>query len=424
MCDEMDPSYVDKPVVDQILNTIVGALQADKPTEMKKAAVTALLNSLDFTAKNFDIPGERNAIMSVLCTAVQDSDIHVRIKAFECIATVADLYYTYLPDYITPLFSLTGNAIKNDDETVGLQAIEFWSTICDMECEIVQHIESGPHQGITYLRIIEQVSPALIPLLLETLVKQDEDNDDEDVWNISKGGATCLDIIAQTIQDKIVELILPFITSNVASADWHFKEASIMAFGSIMDGPSPDILIPIITSALPVLIGNLKDNSKIVRGTTAWTIGRICDFQSSVITDAMLTPLFTVLLEALDDPVVTVVVQGCYAIHSLSDHCGDSGNEPKQTNALSMFLPRMIEKLLEVSIRNVGNELNNLRVTAYVAINNMIMNSALDMNGAIKVVLTEGLGRLEATFNVQLDHHEKTALQGHLCGMIGKRMTE
>jgi importin subunit beta-1 len=344
----------------------------------------------------------------------------IRIKAFECIATVADLYYTHLPSYMEALFQITATAIKTDDESVGNQAIEFWSAIGDIESEIVDRLEENDNSNsIVYLRILEQVSKQLVPILLETLTKQDDENDDDEVWNISKSGATCLEIIAYTLRDNILELIFPFITSNVNNPNWHFREASIMAFGTIINGPSENVIKPIILSGFQTLINCAKDSNKLVRSSAVWTIGRICDYQASVLTNEMLIPLFTCFLECLDDPAPHVVLQACYCIDSLSSNCcGDSSDDEEQeTNILSTFLARIADKLLEVFIRpNVDS--NDLTSTAYLAMSQVINHAAIDMHETVFHVLNEALTRLELTFQSNFtvanndDVNAKMILQG------------
>ncbi|PPR81837.1 hypothetical protein GOBAR_AA38874 [Gossypium barbadense] len=89
----------------------------------------------------------------------------------------------------------TSNAVKGDEETLALQAIEFWSCVCGKEIEL-QELESpesgdsGPsHSGIPKKA-----------LLLETLLKQKEDQDQDDtITNIYMAGGTCLVLFARTV---------------------------------------------------------------------------------------------------------------------------------------------------------------------------------------------------------------------------------
>ena len=44
---------------------------------------------------------------------------------------------------MTVLGGLTFNTIKSDEEQVATQAIEFWSTLCDEEIDILEEVRSG-----------------------------------------------------------------------------------------------------------------------------------------------------------------------------------------------------------------------------------------------------------------------------------------
>lgn len=415
MCDTMNPGDVAKPMVDQILNTIVDGMRSDRPNEIRLAAVTAMCNSLEFTEENFKIQNERDAIVRVVCEATQCTDMNVRVKAFECIATVANLYYEKLQPYMEALFQLTANAIRSDNQLVGQQAIEFWSTVCDNESEIIELLEDGPQEGVVNLNIAVQAAPLLVPILLETLTKQD-DNEADDSWNIAMAGATCLDALAQTITDSIVDLVVPYVRQNITSNEWRSKEAAIMAFGSIMNGPSQAKLIPIVAAALPILVTCLQDQNNLVKDTSAWTIGRVCEFQTQAIATDMLPPLVTGLSGALEDRSSKVAAQACFAVHNLAAACTNDADKP--TNVLSSFMPHMLVRLLTVTSREDW-ESDNLRATAYEAANMLVTNSAEDMKAVVVQVLSESLNRLEKTFGTVTDAQERMNLQSLLCGLIG-----
>jgi len=48
-----------------------------------------------------------------------------------------------------------------------------------------------------------------------------------------------------------------------------------MAFGSILEGPSTEQLTAIVDQGMMLFISLLKDESVVVRDTTAWAIGRL-----------------------------------------------------------------------------------------------------------------------------------------------------
>ena len=113
--------------------------------------------------------------------------------------------------------------MKEDEEPVTLQAqaVEFWSSFCDEEIDILEEY-GGEFTG-------DFVIPCfyLIPLLLETLLKQEEDQDqDEGAWNIAMAGGTCLGLVARTVGDDVVPLVMPFIEENISKPDWRQREAA------------------------------------------------------------------------------------------------------------------------------------------------------------------------------------------------------
>lgn len=155
-----------------------------------------------------------------------------------------------------------------------------------------------------------------MPLLTETLVKQD-DNDDDDEWIPSKAAGVCIMLLAQCCGDVIVDAILPFITQHFNNTDWHYREAAIMAFGSIMEGPSKEYLNQLVDQAINSLVQTLSDSHSAVKDTAAWAIGRACDSCEILVTRqdilGMLLPALSTALQ--DQPRVAANV--CWVIWCL-----------------------------------------------------------------------------------------------------------
>lgn len=74
---------------------------------------------------------------------------------------------------------------------------------------------------------------------------QDE-NDDDDDWNPCKAAGVCLMLLATCCEDDVVPHVLPFIKENIKQSDWRYRDASIMAFGSILEGPDLNQLKPLV----------------------------------------------------------------------------------------------------------------------------------------------------------------------------------
>lgn len=417
ICDSMT-EQLEPLVVNQILNSIIEGLKPERSNSIRLAAVVALNNSLRFTDKNFEIQAERDAILTAICSSTRDQDVKIRSTSFECLATIAEYYYDKIRPYAETLFNISTTAIKSDDQTVGMQAIEFWNTICDQEMDIIQQIEDGLLTDADYYKLILSASPTLIPLILECMTKQEEDADDDE-WNIAMAAATLLEAIANTINDSVVDLVIPFVTQNINSQNWRLKEASIMAFGMILDGPSEQKISPIVSQGLPLLIQYLKDPTPIVRDTSAWTLGKICEIHKNSISAEYIPIMIEGFIGALDDQSSNVVSQACYAVHNLAEAVSDENES--NSNILSQFLTRLLEKLLNVASKDdFDNSGDNIKSSAYEAINMLVANSALDMREVVKHLLSETLSRLEQTYTRSLDAHDRMNLQSCLCSLVGE----
>jgi importin subunit beta-1 len=118
---------------------------------------------------------------------------------------------------------------------------------------------------------------------------------------------------------------------------------------------------PLAETALPTLIELMKDESVVVRDTTAWALGRICEVVSeAALTPAYLGPLLEALVAALQaEP--RVAANACWALSSLAESAyetaaenrADDSKEP-ETYCLSAYFRPIVEKLLATTDRADG----------------------------------------------------------------------
>ena len=410
---------------DRMLTTIVDGIRPDRPDAIRYVAATALRNSLYFSAKNMETVHERNLIMKTICEATQSRDPKVRTAAYECIVQIAFLYYEKLQDYIQVLFQLTFQTIKDDEESVALQAIEFWSTLCEEEADLMYQMQEQDDEteGPICVQYVAAAVPHLIPLLTETLTRQDEEADlDEETWNVSMASATCIGLIATTVQDKIIPVIMPFVMQHINSEHWRYREAATMAFSSVLDGPSDQVIGPYVSQSIPVLLGALSDPHIMVKDTTAWTLGRICELHARSIPQDMFPTLVNGLMGKLMTESSKVSSQACFALHNIAAaFAQDKAAETVGTNALSQYVPHLLQTFLNVVDRNDADE-HNLRVAAFEAASVLIQNSASDCRPILLQLLPVILGRLSASFSISVltneEKERKEGIQGLLCGMV------
>lgn len=422
----VDGQDIPDEAMDKMLTSIVQGIQSGSAESIRFAATQALRNSLVFCNRNMEKKQERDFIMGTICEATRSQDARVRMTAFDCLANIAFLYYNNLQDYMTTVFELTVNAIRNDNEDVAKNAIEFWNTICDVEQERLDEAAECAEMGVPVpqdrqcVRYAEAALGQLVPLLLETLTKQEEDVD-EDTYNLHMAGTVCLSLMSQTVEDMIVSYVMPFVTQNIRNENWRYRDAAIMAFQCILDGPATSTIGPAVSQAIPALLSAISDAHPMVRDTTAHCISQICRLHVQSIPNEMFPTLLQELMNKCGDSSPKVASQACSAIHNLASAFQDEASEHQQTNALSQFLGTLLQTLWKVCDRDDATE-SNLRVAAMEAISVLVHVSAADMKPLLVQLLPAVLERLSQALNqptlTNEDVESKEQLQGLLCALI------
>eukprot|EP00092_Neocalanus_flemingeri_P018212 GFUD01019711.1.p1 GENE.GFUD01019711.1~~GFUD01019711.1.p1 ORF type:complete len:888 (-),score=232.22 GFUD01019711.1:798-3461(-) len=432
ICQDVEPRCMEE-TANEILTAIVHGMRRDETSnQVKLASTNALLNSLEFTRANFEKDAERHFIMQVVCEATQSEEVQVKVAALQCLVKIMSLYYQYMEAYMgQALFAITLEAMKAETDEVALQGIEFWSNVCDEEVDLQIEASEASEAG----RPPEHVSrfyakgalQFLVPALMSSLTKQDE-YDDEDDWNPCKAAGVCLMLLATCCEDDVVPHVLPFVKDNIKHADWRNRDAALMSFGSILEGPDPAQLKPLVEQAMPMLIDLMKDGSVVVKDTAAWTIGRVCELiPEAAINPLTLQPLLEALVTGLaSEPRVASNV--CWAFTSLADaayeqaECGDEEETPA-TYSLSAFFSPIVEKLLWTTDREDAGA-SNLRAAAYEALMEMVKNSPKDCYDTVQKTTVIILQRLQQVLQMethiqsQSDRVQFNDLQSLLCATL------
>jgi len=404
-------------IKDDISNSILTAVvqgMRDPEVATKLEATTAFYWAVVLAKRNFQNQIERDLIMKVVCeNCTFEKSEHVQIAAFECLVQIATEYYEHLMLYMDFIGPLTWNTIRSAREKVGIPAMEFWSTICDEELFIQDLAADGQPSERPNLNLIQKALQCLVPLLTETLTRQ-EDEEDDDTWNLAMAAGTCLGLVAQVAQDHCVDLVIGFIKENFGNANWKYREAAVLAYGSIMEGPTSEKMRPLVMQSYGSLVGALQDPSVAVRDTIAWTLGRIAQFHPTIVPVKELTP---VLGERLGD-VPRVAANICWVIQVLAEsqpgsNCG-VGQLP-DTTALSEFFTSLAAALLQATNRPDAND-RQLRMSAYNSLSAVVGHAGNDCLVHMERLVQEMLVHLNQSFNQNVDRECK--LQGYICGVL------
>ena len=217
----------------------------------------------------------------------------VRERALECCTRIVELYYTNVdPNYVVALYNITTVALDlktNTPEDVMLQAINFWSTLAQVEGIFAQQQEEGD-ASTPSKNLAVAAAGTLLPLLLSCIhgdgrdYREEDPDAEDDSHNPYTAAAECLGHFASLMKNDILPHVSPFL-ANLRSKDWKAREAALFSFAQIMDGPTETSdphkdVGQLISQVLPAGICPLllDDSSQAVRHAAAFALGRAVKF--------------------------------------------------------------------------------------------------------------------------------------------------
>ncbi|KAF9996424.1 hypothetical protein BGZ79_009826 [Entomortierella chlamydospora] len=266
---------------------------------------------------------------------------------------------------------------KDDDESVALEACEFWLAFAEQDA-LQEHLR--PHlnrvipvllQGMVYSELdiisldvddedasvpdrpedmkprfhhakthaLDNSSTAVADVAAGGDDHLDEDDDDEDddegdddddiymEWNLRKCSASALDVLSAVYGNSMLEILLPLLQTELFHAEWKHRECGILALGAVAEGCMSGIE-PHLPTLIPYLISTLKDPKSLVRAITCWTLGRYarwCVYPTNPEDRQLyLVPLIEGLLSMVSDSNKRVQEAGCSAFATLEEEACDA----------------------------------------------------------------------------------------------------
>ena len=429
ICQDVAQEYVESYTSD-VLTAIVHGMKAGTNMETKLAGANAMYNSLEFIKTNFEKTQERDYIMQVICECTQNSEVKLQVMALQCLVEIVHLYYDYMESYMArALFGITNAAMQSKHNEVCLQGIEFWSNVCDEEFDLAVIASESWNKGVPPERVSKYYSKGaqkyIIPILCQILTRQEEFDDD---WGPSGAAAVCIGLFAQVTEDEILDLVLPFISENITSENWRFRDAAVQALGSILDGPTPETLESLLEPGMTTLVKLFDDPSIPVQDSVAFCIGKICEMVPKlVLNDQIFNDLLQKLLKGLTAP-PRVATNVCWTIKSLVEAVfeyseADDESEPLQTYQLSPHFNTIMSGLLNTTNREDGLE-HNLRSAAYEAIMALINCSADDCYDCVCKTTEEIMRRIDQFISLangkmsNTDRSDVVNIQSLLCATL------
>lgn len=228
----------------------------------------------------------------------------------------ANEHYDFVGKILPTIAPLLWQAIDSGIESVAIPALEFWNTICEIEIEM----DGRGEKSCEYMK---QAVSLLLPKVLYTMTLHEHEHHTVDSWTLPMAAGVCLSLCAQVVRDEIVAPILQFVMANFASPEWNKREAAVLAYGYLLEGPNKKTLELLVKDSFSRLCDVLSDPSIAVQDTAAWTIGRIANFHAPAVLPLLGSPNhehsnFSKILRALFQP-ARVAVNVCYFLSEMTE---------------------------------------------------------------------------------------------------------
>jgi importin subunit beta-1 len=407
---------LNETTVNAMLTTIVSGVQPSNSEALRLAALEALFKSLQFCHGNMEVPAERDFIVkNAILGAATSPDPRARQLAFSCLDAVAELYYEKLPDYMTQIFELTVTAIRTDVEEVKMAAIEFWSSVAANEEAMLLDDEDKDNGGPVCQKYVEAAMPMLVPILLETLSTQADEIDDDE-FDLRAAGASCLEAFSITVTDPMVPIVIPFVQQNITNTDWRLRDAAIVAFSCLLDGPSTTALGPFVSQSIPVLLAAFGDANEIVRDDATHCVSNISKLHLTAVQGDQVHGIIQGLLGKLQES-PKLANRACTAMFNICKSLKSPDGNMPASNLLSAPMLPLMQALLGAMDRPDAGQ-NNLRVAAMSAASELVTASALDVQPILKDLLPVIIERIESALKMDAVSSEDRESQGQVLGLL------
>eukprot|EP00842_Homolaphlyctis_polyrhiza_P004959 jgi/Hompol1/5464/HPOL_004458-RA len=253
-------------------------LTGDSNKSVRKAICQSLV--LLFEVAPETIVSELENIVNFMLFCTQDDDESVSLQASEFWLAFAeqeilrDHLEPYLPK-IVPV--LARGMVYTEDEIAMLGGDKEDAHVPDSLQDIKpRHLKSRNH---TNTHEGGQQKPPAAGADTDDVDGDEDDYDDDgdedaDIeWNVRKCSAAAIDVMATVFKDEFLRILLPHLQVQLTSSEWTHREAGILCLGAIAEGCMGG-MIQHLPQLVPMLAQTLKDKMPLVRSITCWTLGR------------------------------------------------------------------------------------------------------------------------------------------------------
>ena len=128
----------------------------------------------------------------------------------QTLVEIARQEYDSVEFFFEQVCSVTVNAAKGDDEKLGAQGIEFWTSLAEEEL-------SRRKKQLPIKDYIKKCSTMLIDLLISCIqrVTIENEDDEDDELGVALSSGCCLNAMALVIGNDIIGPVISFVSQHI-----------------------------------------------------------------------------------------------------------------------------------------------------------------------------------------------------------------
>ena len=405
ICEEVSYKHLTQSAIDIAKCLVNGCEENDM--NVKRESITALCAAFEIMGPVMELEPLRAYLMKVVLGSAQNAQLplEIREEAMSCLVKAVSLYYPNLKNEMNDVYTVTEMILAGGEETLKCTALELWSAMCEVEQDILDDPSPTKAECMHY---VKGAAKMLIPHIWMGLLSQDEDAEEND-WNFCFASGHALQTISTIICDDVVALVFPYVEKHLHSQEWKYRDAAVMAFGSVLDGPSFDTVQNVLPQVLATLFDMVDQNQTqplhpLFLETIVWTLGRFAEFKYQLIlNDEQLTRRFLtgMMIGATQYP-PRIAEKACFAIHGLAENAPTGDDEELQANQLTAYFHDLLNALIAAVDREDGRG-TQLPLSALETINSLLSTSALESRQHLVSLFPMLTGRLEHSIAIYRD---------------------
>ncbi|EGO26334.1 hypothetical protein SERLADRAFT_355237 [Serpula lacrymans var. lacrymans S7.9] len=281
---------------------------------------------------------EMSNVAEYMLYSTKDKNETVALEACEFWLTFAE--DPDLAPYLHPLLPrvapvLLDCMVYGEDDLLWLEGDAEDTTVPDKETDIKPRHYGGKSHGLEREAAGNGNESKRGAYGEETIDSDEEDEyelDDDDFademsteWNLRKCAAAALDVLAVRFGATLMNVLLGPLKDKLWSTEWLERESGILALGAMAEG-CIDAIEQHLSTLIPYLINTLNDPKPLVRSITCWTLGRYASWCTQPISEEHKNQFFVPTMEGLLRMVLDdnkrVQEAGCSAFATLEEDAG------------------------------------------------------------------------------------------------------